>query len=148
MPLVVRRIKVMDIPVLETLESETVKRYPTRTRWLDTFRALLEHALSANPDGVLVADYDGRPIGVAVVRMIEEHPLTGLKRGRLEVLSIAPGWRGQGIGDRLLKESEAYLKSRGCQVLTTTLPADAALEAEVFKASGFKVAAWELERVL
>jgi ribosomal protein S18 acetylase RimI-like enzyme len=148
MPLVVRRVKVMDLPVLESLEAETIKRFPTRTAWLDTFRSLLERALSESPDGLLVADYDHRPIGVAVVRMVDNHPLTGQKRGRLEVLSIAPGWRGQGIGERLLKEAEAYLKSRGCQVLTTTLPSDAALEAETFKSNGFRVAAWELEREL
>ena len=42
MPLVVRRVKVSDLPVLETLELETAKRFPARTRWIETFRMMLE----------------------------------------------------------------------------------------------------------
>ncbi len=146
MPLVVRRVRVSDLPVLETLEFETVKRFPSRTRWLDTFRSLLETSLSEEPEGLLVADYDGRAIGAAVARVGAAHPLTGQLVGKLLALSVAPGWRTQGIGERLVREAEAYLKSRGCQVVTFSLPADAGADGELFKAAGFRVAGWELEK--
>lgn len=146
MPLVVRRVKVTDLPVLETLERETVKRFPARTRWIETFRTMLETALSEEPEGLLVADYDGRAIGVAVARLAGDHPLTGQKLGRVLMLSVAPGWRTQGIGERLLKEAEAYLRSRGCRVVAFTLPSDEGAEGELFKQAGFKVSAWELEK--
>ncbi len=148
MPLVVRRVKIADLPVLESLELETLKRFPSRTKWLETFRRFIETALSEEPEGLLVADYDGRAVGLAVARQRGPHPLTGATLGRLEVLSIAPGWRTQGIGERLLKESEAYLKSRGCTVMAVSLAADAAGDGDLFKANQFKVAAWELERTL
>lgn len=148
MPLVVRRVKVMDLPVLESLELETMKRFPARTRWIETYRALVEKALSEEPEGLLIADYDGRAIGGAVARVRGPHPLTGALHGRLEALTVAPGWRQQGIGERLLKEAEAYLKSRGCKTIVTTLAADAGADGELFKSSGFKVASWELERSL
>jgi ribosomal protein S18 acetylase RimI-like enzyme len=147
MPLAVRRVKVTDLPVLETLELETTKRFPARKRWVETFRALIETTLSEEPEGLLVADYDGRAIGVAVARVAGPHPLTGQSLGRILVLSVAPGWRNQGIAERLLKEAEASLKSRGCQVIAFSLPSDAGADAELFKQAGFKVASWELEKV-
>jgi len=148
MPLVVRRVKVADLPVLETLELETLKRFPGRKRWLETFRQLVERSLSEEPEGLLVADYDGRAIGAVVVRTRGPHPQTGEAHGRIEALTVAPGWRTQGIGERLLKESEAYLKARGCRQLVVSLPADAGADGDVFKATGFKVSAWELEKSL
>ncbi len=148
MSLFVRRAKATDLPVLETLEIETMRRFPSRTRWLETYRHLVETAQRNEPDGLLVADYDGRPIGVALTRIGEPHPLSGLKQGHLEVLTVAPGWRSQGIAEKLIKEAEGFLKSRGCQVLVVTLPSDAGGDGELFKVAGFKVAAWQLERAL
>jgi GNAT superfamily N-acetyltransferase len=148
MPLVVRRVRVMDIPVLESLEQETVKRFPSRTRWMETYRQLMEKALSEEPEGLLVADYEGRAVGGAIARVRGPHPLTGATHGKLEALTVAPAWRGQGIAERLLKEAEAYFKSRGCKVMSHALPADAGADGQLFKANGFTVAAWELERSL
>ncbi|MFZ5441608.1 MAG: GNAT family N-acetyltransferase [Myxococcota bacterium] len=148
MPLVVRRVKVQDLQVLESLELETVRSFPARKRWMETFRSLLERTLSEEPEGMLVADFDGRAIGVAIARVRGPHPLTGEESGRLEALTVAPAWRAHGVRERLLKEAEAYLKSRGCRVMASTLPSDAGAEGELYKSNGFRVAAWELEKAL
>jgi ribosomal protein S18 acetylase RimI-like enzyme len=148
-PLIVRRLKVMDLPVIETLESESSRRHPTRAGWMDHFRHLMEVATSEEPEGVLVAEYDGRVIGAAVVKTLGQHPYTGVKFGELQALTVAPGWRGQGIDARLVREAEAYLKARGCETLTTRLPADASNEESgLLKGAGYKVVGWELERTL
>lgn len=146
MPLAVRRVKVTDLPVLESLELETTKRFPQRTRWLETYRGLLESSLSDEPEGVLVADYDGRAIGAAVAKVRGPHPLTGATLGSIVALTVAPGWKSQGIGERLLREAEAYLKSRGCRVINVTLQSDAGADGELLRQAGFKVSAWELEK--
>jgi GNAT superfamily N-acetyltransferase len=148
MPLVVRRVKVQDLSLLEGLEADAVKSFPTRTRWMDTFRGMLERALTEEPEGLLVADFDGRAIGVAIARVRGNHPVTGEEHGRLEALTVAPSWKAHGIRERLIKEAEAYLKSRGCRLMVTSLRADAGAEGELYKSSGFKVAGWELERSL
>jgi GNAT superfamily N-acetyltransferase len=148
MPLVVRRVKVQDLSLIESLEQDSVRSFPTRTRWMETFRGLLERALTEEPEGLLIADYEGRAVGAAIARVRGAHPVTGEEHGRLEALTVAPAWRAHGIRERLLKESEAYLKSRGCRMMVTTLQSDAGAEGELFKNSGFKVASWELTRTL
>lgn len=148
MPLSVRRVKVQDLQVLETLEAETVRHFPQRTRWLETFRGLLERALTEEPEGLLVADFDGRAIGAAISRVRGAHPITGVEYGVLEVLTVAPAWREHGVRERLLKEAEAYFKSRGCRLMVTSLRADAGADGALYKQHGFTVASWDLERSL
>lgn len=148
MPLLVRRVKVEDMPRVELLASDEAKRFAARGGWLSTARRQLEKALSDEPQGILLADYDGRVVGVAVVRHQGTHPVSGLRHGTLQLLVVAQGWRTQGVAARLLREAEAYCKARGAEVLTLQLPADAGEDADVFKESGYQVAGWELERSL
>lgn len=148
MALLVRRLKVEDLPRLETLAADEVRRFPARAGFLPHYRKLMEKALTDEPGGILVAEYDGRVVGGAIVKLAGLHPVSGLKHGVLSALVIAQGWRAQGVGHRLLLEAEAYCKARGAEVITATLPADAGDDGEIFKDSGFKVCAWELERPL
>ena len=63
-------------------------------------------------------------------------------------LTVAQGWKGKGIDTRLLRESEAYLRSRGCASIALSLPADAGEDSELYKTAGYRVLGWELERNL
>lgn len=148
MPLIVRRVKVQDISTLENFEADAAKRFPGRVGWMEAYRQVVDRSLSEEPEGILVAEYDGRPIGAAIVRARERHPLTGLKYGQMLTLTVAQGWKGQGVDTRLLREAEAYLRSRGCESIALSLPADAGEDAELFKTAGYRVLAWELERQL
>jgi ribosomal protein S18 acetylase RimI-like enzyme len=148
MPLMVRRVRVQDIPTLEHFESDNLKRFPGRAGWMEAYRRVVEISLSEEPEGILVAEYEGRAVGAAIVRARQQHPVTGKKYGQLMTLTVAHGWRGQGVDTRLLRESEAYLRSRGCESIAINLPADAAEDAELFKTAGYRVLGWELERPL
>ena len=148
MPLNVRRVRVQDISTLEVFESDNMKRFPARAGWMEAYRRVVEKSLSEEPEGILVAEYEGRPVGAAVVRAREHHPVTGVKYGQLMTLTVASGWRGQGVDTRLLREAEAYLRSRGCESIALTLPADAGEDADLYKAAGYRVLGWELERAL
>ncbi|PZR12036.1 MAG: hypothetical protein DI536_17095 [Archangium gephyra] len=148
MPLVVRIAKAQDLPVLETLEAETVHHFPTRKRWLETFREMMTGALSEEPEGFIVAEFQGRPVGAALVRVRGPHPVTGVEHGVLQVLTVAPSWRAHGVREQLLQEAEAYLKSKSCQLMATSLRTDAGSDGDLYKAHGFTVASWELERTL
>jgi ribosomal protein S18 acetylase RimI-like enzyme len=147
--LIVRRLKVMDIPVLEALEKEAVDRHPGRIGWLDTYRRVVERSLAEEPEGFLVAELNEKVIGGAIARLRGPHPLTGQKHGQLMSLTASPAYARYNVGQRLLAEAQAYLKSRGCKSVTIWIPTDSgANEVDLFKNSGFNVVSWELERSL
>jgi ribosomal protein S18 acetylase RimI-like enzyme len=148
MALLVRRVKVTDIPQLEAIEKESLKRFPGRKGWMETYRKGIERALNDEPEGILVAENDGVVVGGVIVQQRGKHSVTHVKYGALLGLTLAEKVRGSGVGARLLKEAEAYLKSRGVQSLALRLPADAGTDADLFRNSGFEVVAWELEKAL
>jgi ribosomal protein S18 acetylase RimI-like enzyme len=148
MPLVVRRIRVSDLPVLDAIENEITARFASRAGWMETYRNLLDIALAKEPEGVLVADFDGRPIGAAIARVAQNHRVTGQKHGVVEAITVAPAWKPQGIAERLLKESEMYLKSRGCEIVTVSIPESMGSDSDIYKNGNYRVIAWELEKSL
>ena len=148
MPLIVRRLRVADLPILEMMEADAMQKFPGRAGWLETYGKLVERALAEEPEGILIADYDGRVIGGAIVRQRGAHGLTGIKHAVLLMLTVAQGLKDQGVATRLVRVAEAYSKARGCESMTVNLPADSGTDAEVFKAAGYRVMSWELERSL
>ena len=149
MSLLVRRLRVMDIPVLENLERESVERHPGRTGWLDTYRRHIERSLTEEPEGFLVAELNNAVVGGAICRQRGPHALTGHKHGQLLALTASPAYARYNVASRLLLESSVYLKSRGCKSMTVSCPVDTdPKELDVFKGAGFAVVSWELERPL
>jgi ribosomal protein S18 acetylase RimI-like enzyme len=142
----VRRLKVLDLPRLEQIEGELQADYPSRPGWMRSFRRLVELTLSQEPEGLLIAEVDDVVAGWAAVRQRGVHPMSGLQYGHIFHLSVARAYRSQGIGDRLLRESEAYLRSRGCESIHLSMPVDDPTTAEMFKRAGYRLSAWELER--
>ena len=146
MTVFVRRLRVPDLPRLEQIESELLKDYPSRPGWMRSFRKLVEQTLSEEPEGLLLAEVDGQVQGWAAVRQRGIDPMSGLRYGHIFHLSVARQARRQGIGERLLKEAEAYLRSRGCESVHLSMPVDDPATADVFKRAGYRLLAWELER--
>jgi ribosomal protein S18 acetylase RimI-like enzyme len=148
MSLIVRRLRITDFPALEQIEEARVARAPRSAGWQDAFRMLLERSLSEEPEGLLIADRDGAVIGSAIARQRGAHPSTGVPYGHIEHLSVAATPDSASVSLRLLRECEAYLRSRGCELLVLSLPADDAAAAELFTTNGYRVTVWQLERLL
>jgi ribosomal protein S18 acetylase RimI-like enzyme len=146
MSLLVRRLKIADLPALEQIEAAHLKRFPGRAGWLAGFGKLVERSLSEEPEGIMIAEQDGKVAGSAIARQRGIHPVSGLTFGHIFHLSVAQGPEAKPVAQRLLRECEAYLRSRGCEVVHLSLPADDPSAAELFKTSGYNVAAWELRR--
>jgi ribosomal protein S18 acetylase RimI-like enzyme len=146
MALTVRRLQILDLPSLEKTEAARAKRLPGRAGALAGFRKQIEQALSREPEGLMIADQDGHILGLAIARQRGAHPVSGLKHGRLEHLSDAEGLEAPAVTTRLLKEAEAYLRSRGCEAIYLSLPADDSGDAQLLKDSGYRVVAWELAK--
>jgi ribosomal protein S18 acetylase RimI-like enzyme len=147
--LIVRRLKVMDIPVLESLERESADRHAGRAGWMESYRKHVERSMAEEPEGFLVAELNDKVVGGAIARQRGRHASTGVKQGQIVVITAAPAYARYQVGQRLLSESFAYLKSRGCKSVMVTVPTDAqGEEIDVYKSSGFNVVSWELERDL
>ncbi|WP_116133852.1 GNAT family N-acetyltransferase [Tropicimonas sp. IMCC34043] len=89
---------------------------------------------------VLVAESDGALVGYAALL-----PLAQLQAGArgmdLHHLYVESGWRGRGLGRRLIEAAKAQAAGRGCGYLTVgTDPANHAAQA-VYPCCGFEVQA-------
>ena len=146
MALTVRRLQILDLPALERTEAEHAKRFPGRAGALAGFHKQVEQALSREPEGLMIADRDGQIVGLAIARQRGAHPVSGQKHGRVEHLSVAQGPEAPAVTSRLLKEAEAYLRSRGCAAIYFSLLVDDADGAQRLKDAGYQVVAWDFAK--
>ncbi|MBI3464630.1 MAG: GNAT family N-acetyltransferase [Planctomycetes bacterium] len=71
------------------------------------------------PDGLIVACHDERPIGFVHAGFGADEPEAGLRcdTGVIAAISVVPPWRRRGVGRELLARAEQYLLQRGAKVL-------------------------------
>ena len=74
--------------------------------WSSEIRREFEGFFAHDPQGCLIAEAGDEPIGIGVAT---SYGATGFV-GELIVL---PGWRGRGVGHRLLDHAVGYLRARG-----------------------------------
>ena len=78
-------------------------------------------AISADPNQqLLVAELDGRAIGMAQLSFIPGLSRGGAWRCNIEAVRIASDVRGQGFGAQLMRACEARARERGCSLLQLT----------------------------
>ncbi len=81
------------------------------TRQFSTER--LSQAVSEHPGNIIVAEYDGNLVGVVEVAFDQKCPLGELVAPELNKLYVLQWFGSQGIGHRLLQESERLVRSKG-----------------------------------
>ena len=146
MPLFVRRLRISDLPRLEEIEARHENESPTRKGWQSRVRKLIELALSDEPEGLLIADQDGKVVGWAAARQRPLHPLSTEGVGHVLHISVSADARRSGIGARLLRECEAYLRARGCSGIRISVRVDDTASQQLMKKLGYSAAYADLER--
>lgn len=67
------------------------------------------------PETVLVAEDDGRLIGISELSLRQDVAgLEGKLTGYVEGLFVRPAFRGRGVALRLLRASQVWARGRGC----------------------------------
>jgi len=78
-----------------------------------------EDAGSGRVIGTVLASHDGR-------------------KGWINRLAVDPGWRGRGIGARLLRDAERWLEGQGLGILACLIEEDNPLSMAVFEKRGYR----------
>jgi len=150
-----RRGSLADLPLLEPLwvsvHHHHAEVMPDLAPYVDdrqtwAVRSQLYAELLAKPDTVLLlASVDGAVIGYGLAHVspasgtwVADTWQTGDRVGEIESLAVQPGYRGQGIGSRLLTALTAELATAGVRDLVLgVLPGnDAAIR--LYQRQGFR----------
>jgi GNAT superfamily N-acetyltransferase len=102
-------------------------------------RARYEAWLADGESFFLLAEHEGRAVGYAFVTV--GPALAGWVTGRLaelETLSVLPGWRGGGVGTRLLDAVWERLAERGIEEMTITATVGNAGSHRFYERHGFE----------
>lgn len=73
-------------------------------------------------DGIIYLAYDGKKVAGCIVGLIEKSTVKNefgsvpTKGGRIEELFVAEGYRSHGLGKKLMKKMEAYMRKKQCTV--------------------------------
>ncbi len=135
-----------DRPFLEQMLQEAAGWDPQRPRltpaqvFADPQLAHYVHGWGRPEDLGVIAEVSGRPVGAAWIRRFSaDDPGYGFVAEDVPELSIAvlAGWRGRGVGSRLLETVAAAAASRGVGVISlsveTTNPARALYASHGFR---------------
>lgn len=102
-----------DDPLGTTREDN---RDPLPPAYYDALREIAEQRGNV----VLVAETAGRIVGCLQFTAIAGLTRGGMKRGQIEGVRIAQGWRGRGIGELLVRRAIALAREAGCGLVQLT----------------------------
>lgn len=80
--------------------------------------------------------------------VITRNSWSGERYGYINNLYIAPSYRNQGLGRELLRQTDDFFRSRGVSNIRLTVTQSNAAAIALYRASGFAVTRWEMEKKL
>jgi ribosomal protein S18 acetylase RimI-like enzyme len=87
--------------------------------------------LAASPDGLLVAESDGRIVGALVA-------VWDGWRGNMYRLAVLPSYRRRGIARRLVEEGHSRLRAKGARRVTALVASDEEEAKSLWRALGYE----------
>jgi ribosomal protein S18 acetylase RimI-like enzyme len=127
----IRELKTTDADPISDIYADITQKPAT-----PDFKKLIEKHALTEQDLCLVAELDGQVVGFMV-----SYVLTlgfGIeKSGWIATLGVSPNFMGQGIGDKLAKETFKYYKEIGINNVYTSVRWDSPDLLSFFKTLGF-----------
>lgn len=135
MKLSVRNLEEADIPavkgMLTDLIREEANRNPLRLpepapEYGERYFRRIHEYVRSGTGTIIVADADGQPVGVAAGYVREQSRDDVLeykreKQGFVADLFVKNGFRGQGIGRKMMLELETYFRGKNCDCVVLTI---------------------------
>jgi ribosomal-protein-alanine acetyltransferase len=126
--LVIRSARKDDLPTISAIEEGCFDAY-------NLSRRQLQYLQQRNTAVFLVAEKGGRIVGEGIA-LIRHHKAS--VSGRVYSLAVDPANRGQGIGERLMREMVEQLRARGVRRLYLEVQASNAKAVALYERLGFK----------
>jgi len=92
----------------------------------------IDEDVAAQPDGIFVAEADGRVVGYITTRLDRE-----AGKGRIPNLAVAADLRGKGLGRRLIEYALDYLRREGMEYAMIETMAQNKIGEHLYPACGF-----------
>lgn len=122
-PVAIRPAREADLPAIVAMLADDPlgaqredNRDPLPQPYYDAFRDIA----AQRGNLVLVAELDGQIVGCLQFTAIPGLTRRGMKRGQIEGVRIASGWRGRGIGEQLVRQAIALAREQGCGLVQLT----------------------------
>jgi aminoglycoside 6'-N-acetyltransferase len=152
----VRRATPADEPALLQLGHESAIHHAAidPDRWrvpsLEEEAEARRYWHAARPrDEAFVAVADGQVVGVVELWLVRPRKPAGARIARTKAdlgISVAPEWRGHGIGTALLREAEVWARSRGAERMMLDLDASNTGALRLYERMGYWVHGLEMDK--
>ncbi|MEO6013846.1 MAG: GNAT family N-acetyltransferase [Devosia sp.] len=123
MPLTYRNAKPDDLPFIIGLIVEdsviTTNDDPADAMHTDYTNALAEIDADPNQE-MIVVDLDGEPVGCFQLSYLPGLMRRGMKRGQIELVHIADGKRGLGLGSEMMRWAVERCRANNCSMVQLT----------------------------
>jgi ribosomal protein S18 acetylase RimI-like enzyme len=92
----------------------------------------IDEDVAANPDGIIVAEHEGRVVGYITTRIDRE-----AGKGRIPNLAVSADFRGRGLGRQLIEHALDYFRAQGLVFAVIETMAQNAIGQHLYPACGF-----------
>ena len=117
--------------------AEILSDYPSPTGRVWTKSAvdeMMSDSLKEQPDGVLVAQFDGKVVGFAIVFYRERFTVA-----YVDYIQVKMEWIGKGVGHKLLEECLSWARKRDARIIYTETGRDNERAIRFYQRHGFKI---------
>ena len=94
---------------------------------------------NSSPEDIILTCESDKVIGYCWTGITSEGVVPGKRKGRICMLGVDPGYRGRGLGKRVLLAGLAHLKSKGIQIAELTVDSENKVAYALYRSIGFEV---------
>jgi ribosomal protein S18 acetylase RimI-like enzyme len=120
---VIRDARREDLPrIIELLAADQLgrQREVVSDPPLPEYVAAFDAIVSDSKARLLVLELEGQVVGTLQMNFLPGLSRRGAERAQLEAVRVAEGYRGRGLGRRMVEEAIAMARARGCRLVQLT----------------------------
>ena len=109
-----------DIPAVVDLLHDDPLGATREGRDLGRYLAAFDAMAAETGNAIIVGESDGRVVATYQLTFISGLSRNAMRRAQVEAVRVAPGLRGRGVGEAMMRDAEARARAAGCGVVQLT----------------------------